>query len=171
MAATRRAILSAIAAETAERSGPMPPWLVPVAVNARGKAERHAVAAELIAMRAAGLIDCRGNHAQGSGVTLTDAGRAELRRTKPLAKSTDAKRACRPTSPSEPVPTPVPATAPTIDPEHVGHDQPALFALLCDLAGMVSERLAIARETADIDEMARLRGLGKRIQHHTGGPR
>ena len=79
MAINRRQILAAIDAETAERSGPMPAWLVAIAVNAKTPAARNGVDAELIALRQARLIDCRGNQAQGSGLVLTEAGRQALR--------------------------------------------------------------------------------------------
>tara|TARA_B100000700_G_C15038220_1_gene853877 strand:+ start:1713 stop:2255 length:543 start_codon:yes stop_codon:yes gene_type:complete len=179
MTISRQQILAAIAAETAERSGPMPAWLVAVAVNAKTTAARNAIDAELIALRSAGLIDCRGNRAQGSGITLTDAGRAELdrlRRAKPVAQTSDASVPTREVAatppPREPVATPIPTPEPAADPELVEYKrQPALYALLCDLASLVGEHLHEAFEDDDLDEMARLRGLGRRIQHHTGGPR
>lgn len=78
MALDRRTVLAAIAAETADRAGPMPVWLVEVAANAKTKPERDFVATELIALRQAQLIEChRVNGA--SGISLTEAGRAELR--------------------------------------------------------------------------------------------
>lgn len=188
MAISRQQILAAIAAETAERSGPMPAWLIAVAVNAKTTAARNAIDAELIALRAAGLIDCRGNRAQGSGITLADAGRTELthqRRTQPTpaieTPAAHAQAAAEPASardvapsppPREPVTTPTPKPEPAADPELVEYKrQPALYALLCDLAGLIGERLHDAFEDDDLDEMARLRGLGRRIQYHTGGPR
>ncbi|MBB3231721.1 hypothetical protein [Halomonas stenophila] len=79
MAIDRRTILAAIAAETAERSGPMPAWLVPIAVNAKSKAEQNAVDAELVALRAAGLIDYHRDGGTGSGLELTAEGRQALK--------------------------------------------------------------------------------------------
>lgn len=56
----------------------MPVWLVEVAANAKTKHEREFVATELISLRQAQLIEChRVNGA--SGISLTEAGRTELR--------------------------------------------------------------------------------------------
>ncbi|MDY7117146.1 hypothetical protein RAN53_12395 [Halomonas sp. SSL-5] len=78
MALDRRTVLAAIAAETADRAGPMPVWLVEVAANAKTRPERDFVATELIALRQAQLIECHRQNG-ASGVSLTEAGRAELR--------------------------------------------------------------------------------------------
>jgi|GEM_PF-3747432 len=177
MAISRQQILAAIAAETAERSGPMPAWLVTVAVGAKAEATRNAIDAELVCLRQAGLIDCRGSAAQGSGITLTDAGRAELtrqRRAKPApeAAPAPARAAVSTPAPREPAAEPAPLPESPAGPEIVTPAaSPELYVLLCDLAGLVGERLHDAFEDGDLDGMARLRGLGQRIQHHTGGPR
>lgn len=98
MAVTRHAILTAIAAETAERNGPMPAWLVGVAVNAKDGA-RKTVDAELVVMRAEGLIDY---HRDAGTLALTDAGRQALR---------DSRRA----NPAQAAPKPKPQPKPNTD--------------------------------------------------------
>lgn len=187
MAIDRRTILAAIAAETAERSGPMPAWLVTIAVNAKSKADQNAVDAELVALRTAGLIDYHRDGGTGSGLELTAEGRQalkDLNQGKPgpkLPAKPKSKPKSKPPAAPSPAPTPAPAPPPLppesppsspTAPEVVTHAaSPELFTLLCDLAGLVSDGIAAAMAAGDLQEAQRLGGLGLRIQHHTGGPR
>ncbi|GEK71578.1 MULTISPECIES: hypothetical protein [Halomonas] len=186
MAIDRRAILAAIAAETADRSGPMPAWLVPVAVNAKDKAASNAADAELGALRAEGLIDYQRDGGTGSGVMLTDAGRQALRAlnrgkpakacpvTKPAPtpqpQAPKAKTAPTPAAPASTPPPPPAPPAPPADPERVDPErQPELHGLLCELGELVGECLGEALLTENLTEIARLHRLVTKLIEHTPG--
>ncbi|SDK31338.1 hypothetical protein [Billgrantia gudaonensis] len=193
MAASRRAILGAIQAESRERRGPVPIHLVAIAVNAGSERDQQDVERKLKGLRSAGLIALR-QDLRGSGLVLTDAGRVELEQ--PDAPGS-AKPAATPAPPPDPEPTHEPEPEPEPEPPHEparcdcgatltaeevnyatqcerctrwGHD-PECYALLCDLGGLVAERLAAAREAGDLAEAYRLKGLAVRVLQATGGPR
>ncbi|MGM0913741.1 MAG: hypothetical protein ACQEXC_00545 [Pseudomonadota bacterium] len=194
MALDRRTVLAAIAAETADRSGPMPVWLVEVAANTKTKPERDFVATELIALRQAQLIDCHRQNG-ASGVSLTEAGRAELRalnqgkrKPSPLHSGPDAG----PRPPQTPTATgqlrssapgvrevqaPPPAqqdTRPYLDLERLERLdpelQPRLYALMMQLGQVLVEDLAVATESRDLRRAQRLNDLARRVLRHTRRP-
>ncbi|MDX1464105.1 MAG: hypothetical protein R3215_00200 [Halomonas sp.] len=180
MAISRRAILAAIAAETAERSGPMPAWLVTIAVNARSKADQTAVDAELVALRAAGLIDYHRDGGTGSGLELTAEGRQalkDLNQGKSGPRLPDKPKP-KPAPAAAPSPAPAPAPpppeppAPPADPERVDPDaQPQLYGLLLQLGSVLIEDLEAATAGRDLYRALHLNDLAKRVLRHTGGPR
>ena len=191
MALDRRTVLAAIAAETEDRAGPMPVWLVEVAANAKTRSERDFVASELIALRQAQLIECHRQNG-ASGVSLTEAGRAELRelnqgkrKPSPLHCAPDAgpQHLQTPTATGQlrssvpgvrEVQVPPPAqqdTRPYLDLERLDPDlQPGLCALMIELGQVLVEDLAIATEARDLRRAQRLNDLARRVLCHTRRP-
>lgn len=168
----------------------MPVWLVPVAANARTRADRESVDALVIELRQAQLIDCHRQNG-ASGISLSEAGRAELRALN-QGKAPKAW-AARPAPAPAPAPTPVPAPAPTpapnpipappvaaepvattpaspgalaacerVDPEA----QPRLYALLLALGQVVTADLAAAIEARDLRRAEHLYALALGVQRH-----
>lgn len=180
MGSLRHTVLTAIAEETRARRGPMPPRLVPIASNCRTQADRNAVEALLITLHAEGLIQHTRDAIRGNGVMLTEAGK-RARQLPPAQREPAPTRpvAPKPATPaSAPSPTPPPdpeAPADTLpDPERIDLEridpecQPELAALLCDLAGVLTERLSTARLAGDVADMTRYRDLANRLQRHLG---
>ncbi|NAW33222.1 hypothetical protein [Halomonas alimentaria] len=198
MALDRRTVLAAIAAETADRAGPMPVWLVEVAANAKTKAERDFVATELISLRQAQLIDCHRQNG-ASGVSLTEAGRAELRELNQSKRQPSAFHGEPISAPSylhfdtsslhsdtgspqsPPMPdalgerqvkaAPPPDSGPLPDLERLDPDlQPRLYALMMQLGQVLVEDLALATEARDLRRAKRLDDLARRVLRHTRRP-
>jgi len=179
VALDRRTLLAAIAAETADRSGPMPVWLVEVAANAKTHPERDFVATELIALRQAQLIEChRVNGA--SGISLTEAGRTELRELNQGKRQLSPLHAT-PAPASPPMPDalgerqvkvpPAPDAGPLPDLERLDPElQPRLYALMIELGQVLVEDLAIATEARDLRRAQRLNDLARRVLRHTRRP-
>ncbi|WP_162899913.1 hypothetical protein [Halomonas sp. JS92-SW72] len=183
MALDRRTVLAAIAAETADRSGPMPVWLVEVAANAKTKPERDFVATELIALRQEQLIECHRQNG-ASGISLTEAGRAELRA---LNQGKPSPAASRPApTPAAPVPPGAPPVSEVVSesapPAPPGDallpvaeildpiDQPRLYALVMALSRVTMSELEAAIETRDLARARELQALLDGVRRHLGRP-
>lgn len=175
MGSLRHTVLTAIAEETRARRGPMPPRLVPIASNCKTTADRDAVNAELIMLHAEGLIQHVTDPLRGNGVMLTEAGQ-RARQLSPTQRDPAPSRpvAPKPATPSS-APSPTPPPEPAVpagglpDPERIDPEcQPELAVLLCDLAGVLTERLSAARLAGDVERLARYRDLANRLQRHLG---
>ncbi|MDR5857934.1 hypothetical protein FZZ93_02505 [Halomonas eurihalina] len=175
MGSLRHTVLTAIAEETRARRGPMPPRLVPIASNCRTEADRNAVEALLITLHTEGLIQHTRDAIRGNGLMLTEAG--QRARQLPPARREPAPTPPVPPKPaassSVPSPTPPPEPETPADslpaPERIDPEcQPELAALLCDLAGVLTERLSTARLAGDVADMTRYRDLANRLQRHLG---
>ncbi|MDN3524336.1 hypothetical protein QWY79_03545 [Halomonas sabkhae] len=173
MATARHSILTAIAEESRARRGPMPPQLVPIACNCRTAADRDAINAELITLHAEGLIQHVADPLRGNGVMLTEAGQHAQRGADHTSATASTKPPESPPAapatpaPDETRPEPEPASMPGIEPIDPQH-QPELAALLCDLAGVLTERLSAARLAGDTERLHHYRGLANRLQRHLG---
>lgn len=197
MALDRRTVLAAIAAETSDRAGPMPVWLVEVAANARTRPQRDFVAAELINLRQAQLIECHRQNG-ASGVSLTEAGRAELRALNQGKRKSSALHGEPVSAPSylhfdtsslrsdtgslhsPPMPdalgerqmkAPPPDSGPLPDLEAVDPElQPRLYSLVMALAKVAMADLSDAIETRDLARARERQRLLDRVHRHLGRP-
>lgn len=86
----QRRLLEAIDALQRERRGPVPDWLIPVAVNVIGSAERDALVKRVKVLIADGLLTEVRNHALDAGIEVTAEGRRALARTEPVDAETPA---------------------------------------------------------------------------------
>lgn len=142
--------------------------LVSIAVNAKTEAARNEVDATLLTLRQEGLIAYRRDAHRGNGLVVTTAGRAliEGKAAEPADNRADSP-ICQPEKRAEtPVCQPAPdaeARPDRIDPAK----QPALYALLCDMGGVVSECLAAAIDAGDLHQAARMQRLGYQVLRHT----
>lgn len=150
-------MLRAILEECEQRRGPTPAVLVAIAVNAKMEAARTDVDAMLLGLRQDGLIAYRRDAHRGDGLVVTDAGRAliEGKAAEPSAHRAETA-ICQPAPDAE-------ARPERIDPAK----QPALYALLCDMGGVVSECLAAAIDAGDLHQAARMQRLGYQVLRHT----
>lgn len=161
----------------------MPDWLIPVAVNVIGGAERDALVKRVRGLIDDGLLSEVRDHPLGAGIEVTAEGRRALAGLPPQVETPD-KPEPAPTKSTPPAPPAKPA--PTANPDRtamiaeaaqkvrqrdvVTHDRsPLLYDLLADLGGLVAERLRELRDSGDLDAIGRWRNAGQRIQHHTGG--
>ncbi|RXE49196.1 hypothetical protein [Chromohalobacter israelensis] len=78
MNTAQRRLLEAIDALQRERRGPVPDWLIPVAVNVIGSAERNDLVKRVRVLIADGLLTEMRNHALGAGIEVTAEGRRAL---------------------------------------------------------------------------------------------
>lgn len=141
--------------------------LVAIAVNAKTEAARNDVGAELLGLRQEGLIAYRRDLHRGNGLVVTDAGRAlvEGKAAEPSTNRADSP-ICQPEKGAE---TPVCQPAPDAEtqPERIDPArQPALYGLLCDMGGVVSECLAAAIDAGDLHQAARMQHLGRQVLRH-----
>ena len=90
MNTAQRRLLEAIDALQRERRGPVPDWLIPVAVNVIGSAERDALVKRVKVLIADGLLTEVRNHALDAGIEVTAEGRRALARTEPEPQSLPA---------------------------------------------------------------------------------